>query len=37
MTTIVIRIINQKENPSMQEGWRFPCLIEIGQRRAMDD
>ncbi|MFI5343455.1 MAG: MBL fold metallo-hydrolase [Chlamydiales bacterium] len=39
MTPIVIRIIydNQKENPSMQEGWGFSCLIEVSHRKILFD
>lgn len=39
MTQIVIRVIydNQKENPQMQEGWGFSCLIETGHRKILFD
>ncbi|MBS0625886.1 MAG: MBL fold metallo-hydrolase [Verrucomicrobia bacterium] len=39
MSQIAIRIIydNRKDNPAMQEGWGFSCLIEIAQRKILFD
>jgi 7,8-dihydropterin-6-yl-methyl-4-(beta-D-ribofuranosyl)aminobenzene 5'-phosphate synthase len=39
MSSVVIRVIydNRKDNPKMQEGWGFSCLIEIGHRKILFD
>lgn len=39
MIPIVIRIIydNREEDPSMQAGWGFSCLVEIGHRKILFD
>ena len=39
MNQIAIKILydNQKENPKMQEGWGFSCLIEINNRKILFD
>lgn len=39
MDQVLIRIIydNRKENPAMQEGWGFSCMIEVGKRKILFD
>lgn len=39
MNQIAIKIIydNRKENPAMQEGWGFSCLIDLGHRKILFD
>ncbi len=39
MNQIVIKVIydNRKENESMQEGWGFSCLVDLGHRKILFD
>ncbi len=39
MSQIAIKVIydNRKENTSMQEGWGFSCLVDIGDRKVLFD
>jgi len=39
MQQIAIKIIydNKKENPAMQEGWGFSCLIDLSDKKILFD
>src|SRR5690349_7972627 len=39
MSQIEIKVIfdNRKDNPSLQEGWGFSCLIDLGHRKILFD
>ena len=39
MNQIAIKVIydNRKENETMQEGWGFSCLVDLGHRKILFD